>query len=67
MAVAAGSNSERSSIYGKLKCSYVINLLIRAHNTTDAIFVDLRLNLMKVNQVCVMIVYVKMHVLVWCL
>lgn len=61
MAVTAGSNRERS-LYGKLKCSYIINLLIQAHNTTDAILVDLRLNLMKVNQVCIMIVYVNMHV-----
>lgn len=62
MAVATGSNSERSSVYGKLKRPYIINLLIQAHNTTDAILVDLRLNLMKVNQVCIMIVYVNMHV-----
>ncbi|KAH9744178.1 hypothetical protein KPL70_003576 [Citrus sinensis] len=43
------------SLYGKLKCSYIINLLIQAHNTIDAIVVDVRLNLMKVNQVCIMI------------
>lgn len=50
MAVAAGSNTERSSIYGKLKRPYIINLLIQANNTTDAFLIDLRLNLKKLTK-----------------